>query len=75
MHVRFRSPPSPAEANKNYGACKQLCFRANKCGKDDRIVDPPELAEKRATWLQNTCGPDCSVYPCPEPSAAEWGKL
>ena len=62
------------EANKNYGACKQLCFRTNKCG-DQTIVDSPELEKLRAEWLQNTCGQDCSVYPCPEPKAKGWGQL
>ena len=62
------------EAHENYAACKQLCFRANKCGRNQAIVDPPKLAKIRAVWLQNTCGQDCSVYPCPTPNAKHWGK-
>ena len=62
------------EANKNYGACKQLCFRANKCGRDHAIVDSPEIEKKRAEWLQNSCGP-CTQYPCPNPGTKGWSEL
>lgn len=66
--------PFPVEGSKNFEVCQQLCFKANRCGMNHKLADSRKVSKKRKKWIRSTCGP-CSAYPCPKPSADEWGEL